>query len=216
MELNSISSIRTDYTKSKLDDQSVLSNPIEQFNVWFNEALNAEVMEPNAMCLSTINADGRPSSRIVLLKGVEDDGLVFFTHYASKKGKALEQNPYVSVVFFWPELQRQVRIEGVVSKTPIYKSEEYFQSRPKGSQISATVSPQSSKILNRELLEEESERLSKIYESQDVLPKPENWGGFLITPNLFEFWQGRASRLHDRIQFELKTDGLWEISRLAP
>lgn len=216
MDKQVLSSIRTDYTQNELDESSIDHNPVQQFENWLDQALNAQVMEPNAMSLSTVNQDGKPSSRIVLLKGIDEGGLVFFTNYESKKGNAMQEKPFVSVLFFWPELQRQVRIEGKVSKISEEDSIAYFHSRPRGSQLSAMVSPQSKKILDRQFLEDESEKLTEYYSQCELLPKPLNWGGYRITPTLFEFWQGRGNRLHDRIQFDLNKSGDWEISRLAP
>lgn len=216
MDKQVLSSIRTDYTQNELDESSIDHNPVQQFENWLDQALNAQVMEPNAMSLSTVNEDGKPSSRIVLLKGIDEGGLVFFTNYESKKGNAMQEKPFVSVLFFWPELQRQVRIEGKVSKISEEDSIAYFHSRPRGSQLSAMVSPQSKKILDRQFLEDESEKLTEYYSQCELLPKPLNWGGYRITPTLFEFWQGRGNRLHDRIQFDLNKSGDWEISRLAP
>jgi pyridoxamine 5'-phosphate oxidase len=210
-----IDDIRKEYSRTSLDIKNVSADPIEQFNTWFKEVLRSEVPEPNAMCLATVGADNRPSNRIVLLKGVENNQFVFFTNYQSHKGKELEANPFCALTFFWPELERQVRIEGSVTRVEDYRSEAYFQSRPLGSQIGAWSSPQSSVIDNREILEERVQQISKRFEGSTKLPKPKQWGGFQVSPFMIEFWQGRPSRLHDRIAFTL-VDGTWSRHRLAP
>ena len=167
------------------------------------------------MNLATVNENGRPASRIVLLKGIENHKFVFYTNYQSRKGKELDQNPACSLTFFWPELERQVRIEGSASRVDEKRSEKYFQSRPRGSQVGAWASPQSTLISDRFLLEERSKQLEDKFKGQDVLPKPNQWGGYEIDPLMIEFWQGRPSRLHDRILYT-KADGEWKINRLAP
>jgi pyridoxamine 5'-phosphate oxidase len=209
------SEIRSEYSKASLDVSSILPDPIKQFEKWFTEALDAKVLEPNAMNLSTVNENNRPSSRIVLLKGVEVDKFLFYTNYQSAKGKELEENPACALTFFWPELERQVRIEGTASRVDEKTSEQYFQSRPRGSQIGAWTSPQSSIIESRDILEERARQLEKKFEGLDVLPKPNQWGGYQVDPFLVEFWQGRPNRLHDRIQFS-KIENDWKIRRLAP
>lgn len=211
----SIADIRKDYTKATLDVSTVNPDPILQFEQWFLEAIKAEVIEPNAMNLSTVNEHGRPSSRVVLLKGIENRKLLFYSNYQSKKGRELEANSACALTFFWPDLERQVRIEGIAARVDQKKSEEYFQSRPRGSQIGAWASPQSSPIKNREILEERILQLEKKFEGQQVLPKPHQWGGYEVDPYLIEFWQGRASRLHDRIEF-VKIENTWQMNRLAP
>lgn len=213
--MNDLASIRKDYSKAALDAQSVSQDPITQFTKWFDEAIAAKVPEPNAMNLATINENGRPASRIVLLKGVEDHKFVFYTNYQSRKGKELDGNPACSLTFFWPELERQVRIEGVASRIDEKRSEKYFQSRPRDSQVGAWASPQSSLIADRSLLEERAKQIEAKFKGQDVLPKPNQWGGYEIDPLMIEFWQGRPSRLHDRILYT-KDDGVWKINRLAP
>lgn len=213
--MTSISEIRKEYTKASLDVKSVAQNPLEQFNAWFNEAIKAEVPEPNAMTLSTVDGHGKPSARIVLLKGVERERFLFFTNHQSQKGKELDANPACALTFFWPELERQVRISGMADRVDAKIAEVYFQSRPRGSQIGAWASPQSSVIQNRELLEGRVKEIEKRFEGKDVLPKPHQWGGYEIVPFEIEFWQGRASRLHDRIVYYLK-EGKWLIHRLAP
>lgn len=213
--MQTLADIRKDYLKSTLDTSNVLSDPIAQFELWFKEAQTAQVPEPNAMNLATINAHGRPTARIVLLKGIEDKRFVFFTNYQSDKGRELENNPSCALTFFWPELERQVRIEGVAERIAEDRSQEYFQSRPRGSQIGAWSSPQSSMIESRSILEGRVLQIEKKFEGMEKLPKPKQWGGFEVEPVLIEFWQGRSNRLHDRIQFT-KVDNAWQIHRLAP
>jgi len=210
-----LANLRKDYSKLSLDVSTVSADPVSQFENWFNEAVKAEIVEPNAMSLSTVREDGRPSCRIVLLKGIEQHKFVFYTNYHSAKGHDLDKNPACALTFFWPELERQIRIEGVASRIDGKRSEEYFQSRPRGSQVGAWSSPQSSILENRTVLEERVLQIEKKFESYDVLPKPHQWGGYEVDPLLLEFWQGRPSRLHDRIQFT-KVDGNWKIHRLAP
>lgn len=209
-----ISQIRSDYTLKRFDEKDVQKDPFWQFSLWFDEALRAQVIEPNAMTLGTINSNGFPSTRIVLLKGIEEGGFVFFTNYHSHKGKQLLHNGKASLLFFWPELQRQVRIEGLIHKISEEKSDSYFKTRPRGSQIGAHVSNQSEAIPDRAVLENKVKELEHVYKNQDI-PRPLHWGGYCLIPHRFEFWQGRASRLHDRFEFEFK-DGNWSISRLSP
>jgi pyridoxamine 5'-phosphate oxidase len=212
--MNHISSIRNEYTKASLDTATIDKDPIQQFETWFKEAVTSNVPEPNAMNLATVNG-GRPASRIVLLKGVEQGKFVFYTNYQSRKGKELEENPACSLTFFWPELERQIRIEGVASRVDAKRSDEYFQSRPRGSQVGAWASPQSSIINDRSLLEARTKQIEEKFKGQDKLPRPHQWGGYEIDPLLIEFWQGRPSRLHDRIAFT-KIDNEWKVNRLAP
>ncbi|MTI20662.1 pyridoxamine 5'-phosphate oxidase [Fulvivirga sp. RKSG066] len=211
----SIADIRSEYKKNQLNEEAVSDDPIQQFESWFKEAVASEVIEPNAMNLSTVSPQGMPSARIVLLKGIEKDGFVFYTNYQSNKGKELEDNPLAALTFFWPELERQVRIQGQVEKVSKEVSESYFQSRPKSSQIGAWASPQSSVIGSREILEEREKQLSEKFKDQEKLPKPEQWGGYILKPVNIEFWQGRASRLHDRILYTQNEKG-WVKNRLAP
>jgi pyridoxamine 5'-phosphate oxidase len=210
-----IAEIRKDYVKASLDVSTVNVDPLIQFEQWFSEALDAKVIEPNAMTLSTVNENGRPTSRIVLLKGIENNKLIFYTNYQSKKGKELEANPSCALTFFWPDLERQVRVEGTAERVDPKISEAYFQTRPRGSQIGAWASPQSSIIKDRSILDARAEQMEKKFEGQQVLPKPHQWGGYAVDPFLLEFWQGRPSRLHDRIEYT-KVDGVWKIHRLAP
>lgn len=210
-----IADIRTDYTLGDLLESQVADDPIAQFSSWFEEALATQVVEPNAMTLSTVSADSKPSSRIVLLKGVTPAGFSFFTNYQSRKGRELLGNPHACLLFFWPELQRQVRIEGVVSALPEDESEAYFRSRPRGSRIGAVASPQSELIESRERLDERIRAVETQYEGQEEIPRPAHWGGYQLQPDSVEFWQGRGSRLHDRLCYR-KTGSGWQLVRLAP
>ncbi|MEJ5092375.1 pyridoxamine 5'-phosphate oxidase [Sphingobacterium faecium] len=215
IEHKDIAAIRQDYALGNLCESDVSNNPIVQFEKWFNEAIHSEVLEANAMVLSTVGEFSLPSSRIVLLKDLKNNGFSFFTNFNSRKGLEIDSNPHVAALFFWPELQRQVRIEGLIEKLPAEDSDEYFQSRPKGSRIGALASPQSETIPNRSFLEGRVADLEKQFENQEVVPRPEFWGGYLIKPLYIEFWQGRSSRLHDRIAFQKVSDS-WKIIRLAP
>ena len=208
-----ISAIRKDYSIKSLDINDVKSDPMRQFSSWFDEAVNAEVLEVNAMTVSTIGMDGVPNARILLLKGI-DEGFVFFTNYQSEKGKELENNKSASLTFFWPELERQVRVRGSVEKVTEGESDTYFFSRPLGSQIGAWASPQSQPIQSRETLTMKQAELENKFLSKEIT-RPPHWGGYRLPPFPLEFWQGRPSRLHDRIKYELK-NGEWMISRLAP
>lgn len=210
-----IAAIREDYSKYTLNEADVLDDPVAQFQRWFEEAVHAEVTEPNAMVLSTISEDGYPSSRVVLLKDIKSSGFSFFTNYHSKKGQSMSARKQVSLLFFWPELQRQVRIEGWVEKLPSEDSDEYFASRPRGSRIGAIASPQSQVIEDRAVLEQRVNALNAAYENEDSFPRPAFWGGYQVRPMRMEFWQGRSSRLHDRIEYNFE-DGNWRRQRLAP
>lgn len=213
--MQNISEIRKEYTQASLDADTVCKDPIKQFEKWLTEALRSEVPEPTAMNVATVNEYGRPSSRILLLKGIEENRLLFYTNYQSKKGRELEHNPACALTFFWPEMERQVRIEGITERLDAKESERYFQSRPRGSQIGAWASPQSSFIKDREILDERVIQITKKFEGLSTIPKPMQWGGYHVQPFLFEFWQGRPSRLHDRLQYTL-IDETWRIQRLAP
>ncbi|NOU19185.1 MAG: pyridoxamine 5'-phosphate oxidase [Bacteroidales bacterium] len=214
MSTRNIASIRRDYTLKKLDEQEIDRDPFVQFGLWFDEVLNAKVLEPNAMILATSTREGKPSARVVLLKQFDNRGFSFFTNYHSRKALELEKNPYASLVFFWPELERQVRIEGYVSRVSETESDNYFDSRPEGSKIAALVSPQSQVIPNRNHIESLQVDYHHKF-SEKPINRPSNWGGYLLRPSLFEFWQGRTNRLHDRIQYRF-VNGEWIIERLAP
>lgn len=216
MELTkeNIQNLRQEYRAAELAEADVDKNPFTQFGKWFKEALDGLLYEPNVMTLATADLSGKPSARILLLKGFDENGFVFFTNYDSKKGKELEENPQASMLFFWPELERQVRIDGTIIKVAEEVSTDYFHSRPKGSQIGAAASPQSTVIPNREILQERVNELTAAYQDKEV-PRPAHWGGYLLAPAHIEFWQGRPSRLHDRITYT-SVNGVWTINRLAP
>ena len=209
----SVADLRQNYEKFELLETALLPTPLEQFGKWFDEALAAKVIEPNAMTLATTTAAGHPSARIVLLKGFDERGLVFFTNYDSRKGQELAENPHASLLFFWPTLERQVRIEGTVDKVTGAESDDYFHSRPLGSRIGAWVSPQSQPISRGEL----ESRTLELTESLGQHPdRPPHWGGYRLVPTRVEFWQGRPSRLHDRLLYNRNADGQWVWTRLAP
>ncbi len=212
--MNPLQDIRKEYNYSQLDIDNLDTNPIVQFRYWLNEALKADVPEPTAMVLSTSTPDGKPSSRIVLLKGVDDDGFTFFTNYKSRKGEQIAANPFGSLLFFWSPLERQVRIEGRLLKTAQHESDEYFRIRPEGSRIGAWASPQSQRIPNREYIENLQKDYTRLFRSKP-LDRPEHWGGYKLAPDLIEFWQGRENRLHDRFEYT-RNGGMWEVYRLAP
>ncbi len=211
---HSIADIRKDYMLRSLMEEEVLSNPIDQFTIWWNEALASKIEEVNAMTLATSNSDGFPSARIVLLKGYTNEGFIFFTNYLSSKGRDMETNPNAALLFFWKELERQVRIEGTVEKISETESDAYFLSRPAGSRIGAWASPQSESIAGRHIIEANMEKYSKQFEDGNI-PRPQHWGGYVVKPLSIEFWQGRSNRLHDRILYT-KTGKDWKIKRLAP
>ena len=223
---NEIADIRKDYKLASLEEADVASNPIDQFTRWWNEAVASQIDEVNAMTLATANAAGVPAARIVLLKGYNPNGFIFFTNYESDKGKNLAQNPNAALVFFWKELERQIRIEGTVQKVSAEESDRYFNSRPASSRIGAWASPQSAVIENRLVIEQNVERYGSIF-ANDSIERPDHWGGYIVKPISIEFWQGRSSRLHDRIRYTLETsadhagtdtrsDANWKIERLAP
>lgn len=212
--MSNIASIRKDYMLRSLSEVDVNKNPIKQFADWWDEAIDSNIEEANAMTLATVNEQGYPSARIVLLKDFNENGFVFFTNYESRKGKSLLINPKASIVFFWKELERQIRIEGVVEKISEEESTAYFTSRPIESKIGAWASPQSKAIESRTFLEERFKHYEQQF-SNHAIPKPPHWGGYIIKPSRIEFWQGRPGRLHDRIEYNKNNEG-WTIERLAP
>jgi len=207
--------IRKEYTQKALVESGMETDPTRQFNTWWHEALEAKIVEVNAMTLATCSADGMPSARTVLMKGFSEKGFIFFTNYNSFKGLQLSGNPKACLLFFWKELERQVRITGIVEKLSGEESNAYFQSRPKASQVGAVVSPQSAVIENRQWLDEKYNEVFKQFENTTV-QRPPHWGGYIVKPVIVEFWQGRPGRLHDRIQYTLLANGDWKIERLAP
>ncbi|MEP6615024.1 MAG: pyridoxamine 5'-phosphate oxidase [Ginsengibacter sp.] len=210
-----IAGIRKEYSKRALSEENVDTDAIRQFARWWDEAMESQVEEINAMTLATCSLDARPSARIVLLKGFSEAGFIFFTNYNSKKGRDLEENPRASLVFFWKELERQVRIEGIVKKTSEKESDEYFDIRPLQSRISAFSSPQSQVIESRQYLENIVVENKNRYADVPVT-RPSHWGGYIVKPEIIEFWQGRRNRLHDRLQYKTDAEGHWYIERLAP
>ena len=211
-----LADLRKTYAQRTLSESDVLPNAVAQFRVWLEEALAAKLDEPTALTLSTVAANGQPSSRVVLLKGLPDDNaFLFYTNYDSRKGQELASQPLAALNFFWPGLERQVRVEGRIEKAPATMSTEYFQSRPRSSQLGAWASPQSQVIGSREEREAREAQMAEAFGDQPPLPRPENRGGYLLRPHRLELWQGRPSRLHDRIVYEL-TEGAWHRSRLAP
>ncbi|MEP7206341.1 MAG: pyridoxamine 5'-phosphate oxidase [Casimicrobiaceae bacterium] len=214
-----IADLRTDYLREALDERDVATDPIPQFERWLGEAIKAALPEPTSMSLATADAAGRPSVRIVLLKGVDPGGLVFFTNYHSRKGTELAANPRAALLFHWVELQRQVRVEGTVGTIATADSDSYFASRPRPSRLSALASPQSEAVAGRAALEARFEAMAARFpEGHEDIPRPPHWGGYRLVPASFEFWQGRRSRLHDRIRYRRapQDPGLWVIDRLAP
>ena len=214
-ELRNLEEIRRNYQQASLTETDLFDDPMSLFYQWWDAALESEIIEPNAMTLATVNDQGQPSARVVLLKSASGDGFEFYTNYQSQKGIEMEKNPKVALVFLWKDLERQIRIEGIVEKVSKEKSQVYFQTRPRGSQIGAWASPQSKVIPDRNYLEEEMEKISEQFENVDPLTCPDHWGGYIVKPRMIEFWQGRSDRLHDRIRYVL-TENTWKIERLAP
>jgi len=213
--MKSIADIRNDYTLAGLDESDLDGDPIAQFDRWMTDAIKAQVFEPTAMSLATATGDGQPHSRIVLLKHFDEQGFCFFTNYDSAKGREMEENSRASICIHWPPLERQVRIEGIISKTTVVESDAYFTRRPRGSQLGAWVSQQSSEIASRQVLEKLLTEITAKFEGKPVT-RPPHWGGYRLKPALIEFWQGRQSRLHDRLLYTAQPDGAWKIARLAP
>lgn len=216
MDNSTIQGLREDYRRSSLTENEIKDKPFEQFKLWFENALEAKIPEPNAMVVASVSKEGMPSARVVLLKGFDERGFVFYTNYESQKGRELAHNPGCALVFNWLELERQIRIEGQAEKLSPEDSESYFHKRPKKSQIGAWASPQSQVIENREVLENNFSDLEARYADAEQLPRPEHWGGFRVVPSRIEFWQGRSGRLHDRLNFTRNPEGEWAMSRLAP
>ena len=212
----SLADLRQNYSKGELKESSVNSNPIAQFQDWFAQARSAELPEPNAMTLATATGTGRPSARIVLLKEVSENGFVFFTNYLSRKGEELLENPHAALLFYWAELEREVRVEGTVSRLERARTEDYFKRRPKGSRLGAMISEQSRPVASRTILEMRLSELEEQYRNTEDIPVPETWGGYNLAPQTIEFWQGRPNRLHDRLLFRREHQTSWSLHRLAP
>ena len=213
--MKKIADIRKEYMLKSFTEAEARPDAIEQFTAWWQDALNSDIDEVNASTLATATSSGKPAARVVLLKGYDSSGFVFFTNYESNKGKTLAENPQACMVFFWKELERQVKIEGIAEQISDAENDEYFFSRPEGSQVGAWASPQSRVIAGREVIEENVKQLQQKFKSAPVT-RPPHWGGYRIKPQLIEFWQGRPSRLHDRLQYTLQENGSWLIERLAP
>ncbi len=211
-----IADLRRDYNNNTLQIEEVEALPIPQFSKWFDDAMKGGVLEPNAMILSTVNEQGRPSSRVVLLKGVDEKGFIFYTNYQSRKAQELAGNPMASLLFNWMQQERQIRIEGKVELLEENLSNSYYNKRPLGSRIGAWSSPQSRYIPNRKILEENVKSIEHLFEGNEEISRPPFWGGFRLVPDKMEFWQGRSNRLHDRLMYSLESDGSWRIERIAP
>lgn len=215
MDNKAIENMRQDYRLAELDESKLAEDPIDQFSNWFDEAVAAAIEEPNAMTLATVDQFNQPDARIVLLKGVESAGFIFFTHYTSVKGQQIADNNNVALVFHWHELERQVRIKGTCTKLSETASEQYFHQRPRKSQLGALASPQSQSLSSRLELEQRFNELEAQYTEGTMIPRPDSWGGYCVTPSVVEFWQGRRSRLHDRVQYAYANQQ-WQKQRLAP
>jgi pyridoxamine 5'-phosphate oxidase len=212
----SLGELRENYTQGGLDTSAVNPNPIAQFENWFEQAYRSGLKEPNAMTLATASPEGRPSARIVLLKEVSENGFVFFTNLESRKARELAFNPHAALIFYWAELERQVRVEGTVTQVSQQQSEQYFRTRPKGSRLGAWASHQSEVVKSRTILEARLKELEALYQDTDEVPMPEYWGGYCVHPERIEFWQGRPNRLHDRLRFERESGTAWRLERLSP
>jgi pyridoxamine 5'-phosphate oxidase len=212
---NPIAAMRKVYQLKSLEEKDINIDPVKQFETWWQEVIKAGAEEPNAMTLATCSASGKPSARIVLLKGLSEKGFVFFTNYESRKAHEIKENSFVALVFFWKELERQIRIEGKVKKVGGEESDKYFSERPRESQLGAWSSPQSSVINNAEFLQENMKKYYDQYHEKKI-PRPDFWGGYIVEPTVIEFWQGKPGRLHDRLQYSLTENNSWIIQRLAP
>lgn len=213
--MNNLADLRRDYALAQLDEDSIAVDPIEQFHRWMNEARHAELPEPNAMTLATVDANSQPQARVLLLKEANTKGFVFYTNTTSAKGQELDQNPRATIVFLWLELERQVRINGRVSKLSAAEADDYFASRPRGSQLGALASQQSQVVANRAALDARYAALEREYHDRPI-PRPDYWGGYRLQTDMLEFWQGRQSRLHDRLRYRLNSEGSWRLERLQP
>lgn len=215
LDKETIQNLRQDYRAASLSESEIHKNPIDQFAKWFSEAMDCQIKEPNAMTLSTATANGKPSARIMLLKSFDNNGFIFYTNFNSRKGHELDENPFAALTFFWLDLERQIRIEGALTKLPYEEAQKYFHVRPRKSQVGAYASAQSSEIPSRKYLETKRLELEEQFKDTEVIPMPEHWGGYVVKPTFIEFWQGGSGRLHDRIAYTLENNN-WKIARLAP